>query len=560
VLDRRLFAESRPARRQLVGTVFFGLLAAVLIIAQAGLLTDVIVGASTGRSPRALVPELVLLLVVVLARAMVTAAAEITALRSADTAKAGLRTRLLAGALHRGPAWLGERRSGELTTLVTHGLDALEVYFARFLPQLALAVIVPPVVLVAIGLADWPSAVILAVTAPMIPAFAAIIGRYTRSRTARQWGLLAGLGGHFLDVVEGLPTLKVFGRARAQVGVIGRVTERYRLVTMATLRVAFTSALVLELLATLGTALVAVAVGLRLLHGAMSYSAALLVLLLAPEVYLPLRALGGSFHASTEGAAAASQAYAVLDEPVPTGVPAVPGPRSPSSAALPVAPVTFRDVTLCYPNRGRPALDRVCFTVPAGALLALTGASGAGKSSVLSLLMRFTEPAGGEILVGQHRLDDLPIDAWRERIGWVSQTPHLFAGTVADNVRLGNPAATEAQVRDALGMAEASEFVAALPGGLEAQVGERGLRLSGGQRQRLALARAFLRDAPLLLLDEPTARLDPITAAGIRRTVERLMAGRTVLLVTHHRPWLDVADAVVPLAGGRLLPVERVTS
>jgi ATP-binding cassette subfamily C protein CydD len=324
---------------------------------------------------------------------------------------------------------------------------------------------------------------------------------------------------------------------------------------MATLRVAFTSSFVLELLATIGTALVAVAVGLRLLSGSLDYATALVVLLLAPEVYLPLRALGGSFHASMEGVAAAGQALDVLDAAA-TPVATVAG------GALQVdvrtAPLEFRDVRLSYPARTAPALDGVSFTVEPGSLVVVTGGSGAGKSSLLALVMRFAEPSGGEIRVGGHRLGDLPVAPWRQQIGWVSQSPYLFAGTVADNVRLGRPQATDEAVGRALDLAGAAAFVGALPEGPGTRLGERGLRLSTGERQRLALARAFLRDAPLVLLDEPTAHLDPITAAGIRQAVERLMADRTVLLVTHHRRWLDRADAVIPIRDGRLQRGERV--
>ena len=568
IIDRRLFAESRPARRQLLGSVLFGLCAAALIVAQAGLLVDVIVMASAHGAVRALLPSLAGLLAVVVLRTVMTSAAETTALRFADETKTALRGQLLARAMSRGPVWLGRRRSGELTTLATSGLDGLDSYFARFLPQLALALLVPPIVLVRIGFADWPSALILLCTAPLIPVFMALIGRYTRARTSRQWHLLAALGGHFLDVVEGLPVLRMFGRAKAQVEVIRRVTDRYRLATMATLRIAFLSALVLELLATIGVALVAVTVGLRLLHGSLSYQSALLVLLLAPEVYLPLRALGSQFHASAEGVGAATDAFAILDEAAPTeaaqDVPAFDSTSAHLRHTLaptgrPAAAVTFNEVSLTYPGRDRPALERVSFSVPQGAMIAIAGASGAGKSSILALLMRFIDPTAGEIRLGPYRRHDLPVTAWRERIGWVSQTPYLFAGTIADSLRLGNLSATDAQLHEALELAGADEFVATLPGGVGARIGERGQQLSSGQRQRLALARAFVRDAPLLLLDEPTAHLDPITAAGIRSAVERLMTGRTVVLVTHHRRWLEAADAVLTLEHGRLVTEQRAS-
>jgi ATP-binding cassette subfamily C protein CydD len=557
VIDRRLIAASRDARWQLVRTVLFGLCAAGLVLAQAGALTDVVVDVSTGRPVSAWRASLLVLALVVGARALVAFATEATALRAAETVRTGLRGRLLAAVLQRGPIWLQERRSGELTTLVTRGLDALDVYFARFLPAVGLAVVVPPVVLLRIAAADWVSALLLAVTAPLVPAFMVLIGLYTRSRTARQWGLLARLGGHFLDVVEGLPTLKVFGRARAQVEVIRRITDAHRRATMSTLRVAFLSALVLELLATVGTALVAVAVGLRLLDGSLNYSTALLVLLLAPEVYLPLRALGGQFHSSMEGVAAAGQALDVLDGPgpAPTG----------STGGVDELPVDLRaaridvcDVSLAYPGRELPALDSVSLAVEPGSLVVVTGESGSGKSSLLALLMRFVEPTGGEIRIGGHRLDELPVQAWREQVGWVSQDPHLFAGSVADNVRLGCPGATDGAVEEALERAGAAVFVGALPEGSATQIGERGLRLSTGQRQRIALARAFLRDAPLVLLDEPTAHLDPITAGGIRQAVEGLMANRTVLLVTHHQAWAARADAVITVQHGCVARTEQV--
>jgi ATP-binding cassette subfamily C protein CydD len=551
LVDRRLITESRAARRQLMVTVLFGVLAAALILAQAGLLATVIVDASTGRPLVAIRGDLLALLVVICIRSGTALASETTALRTAATLKTGLRARMVGHALRLGPGWLGGRRSGELTTLATRGLDTLDPYFARFLPQVALALIVPPVVLVRIGMADWISALILVLTVPLIPVFMVLIGLHTRRRTARQWRLLAHLGGHFLDVVEGWPTLKVFGRAKAQAAVIRRITDQHRQATMATLRVAFLSALVLELLATVGTALVAVAVGLRLLSGSLGYSTALLVLLLAPEAYLPLRALGTHFHSSMEGVAAAQQAFAVLDEPLPptgeqlaTGVP----------VDLQRDAVEFRGVSLTYPGRSSAAVLAVDLRVEAGSRTVLVGESGSGKSSLLALLLRFEEPTAGQIWIGGRRLADLAIPEWRREIAWVSQTPYLFAGTLRENLRLGSPDASDSALWEGLDLAGARQFVRALPDGLGTRVGERGLRLSAGQRQRMALARAFLRDAPLLLLDEPTAHLDPITAAALRTAVERLMSGRTVLLVTHHRAWLDHADAVVTVHNGQLAP------
>ena len=324
-VGRRLLGYTGGARGYLVLAVAFGLAGTGLILAQAGLLAHALAAAARGDAAAALAGTLAALLVVVAARAAVSYAGEVTALRAAATVKSGLRRALTARSLQLGPLWLGGQRAGEITTLSTRGLDGLDSYFARYLPQLVLSVLVPIAVLARVAVADWASAVVIAVTVPLIPVFAVLVGWHTKAQTRRQWRLLATLGGHFLDVVEGLPTLKVFGRARAQEDVIARVTDDYRAATMSTLRVAFLSGLVLELAAALATALVAVEVGLRLLYGHVGYETAMLVLLLTPEAYLPLRAVGAQFHASMEGAAAATRVFEILDTPVPGAPP--PGPK-----------------------------------------------------------------------------------------------------------------------------------------------------------------------------------------------------------------------------------------
>ena len=318
-VDPRLLRYAGAARGYLVATVALGLAGTVLILAQAGLLAHALATAARGDVAATLAGTLTALLIVVAARAAVNYGGEITALRAAATVKSQLRRALTARALRLGPGWLGGQRAGEIATLSTRGLDGLDTYFARYLPQLVLGVLVPIAVVVRVAAADWISAVIIAVTLPLIPFFAVLVGWHTKAQTRKQWRLLAILGGHFLDVVEGLPTLKVFGRARAQEEVVAKVTDDYRKTTMATLRVAFLSALVLELAAAVATALVAVEVGLRLLYGHIGYETALLVLLLTPEAFLPLRAVGAQFHASMEGAAAAGRVFEILDTPVPGG-------------------------------------------------------------------------------------------------------------------------------------------------------------------------------------------------------------------------------------------------
>jgi ATP-binding cassette, subfamily C, bacterial CydD len=537
--DRRLLRHTRGARGYLAVTVGLGLATTALVLAQAGLLAHALAGTARGTGVRALAGTLVALLCVLLLRAVAGYGGETAAMRAAAIVKSRLRRRLAEHTLALGPSWLTGQQAGELTTLATRGLDALDAYFARYVPQMLLAVLVPLAVLVRVTLADWVSGLIIAVTVPLIPLFAALVGMYSKDRTRRQWQLLAGLAGHFLDVLEGLPTLKVFGRARAQADIIRRVSDQHRSATMSTLRVAFLSALVLELAAALATALVAVEVGLRLLAGHVGYETALLVLLLTPEAYLPLRNAGAQFHASVEGTVAAGRVFEVLDSTPSAPVPdhARPARRGPGPGApdLRSQPVALTDVTLSYSGRAVPALSGVSITICPGDRILLTGPSGAGKSSLLGLLLRFAEPTSGQITIGGTDLAAIEVTQWRRQLAWVPQRPYLFAGSVADNIALGAPAATPAEIRAAASLAGADDFIMALPGSYDATLTEYGLTLSAGQRQRIALARAFLRDAPLVLLDEPTAHLDSVSAQQILAAIESLAAGRTVLMASHRK-------------------------
>jgi ATP-binding cassette, subfamily C, bacterial CydD len=552
-VDPRLLRHARAARGYLIFTVGLGLAVTALVLIQAGLLAHALATAARGTGVAALWPALAVLLAVVTARALAAGGGETVALRAAATVKAQLRRQLTAHTLRLGPAWLGGQQTGEIATLATKGLDAIDPYFSRYLPQLVLAVAVPVAVVARVAVADWISGLVIAVTLPLIPVFAVLIGLHTKARTQRQWRLLATLGGHFLDVVEGLPTLKLFGRAKAQVQVIGEVSEAHRKATMGTLRMAFLSALVLELAAALATALVAVEVGLRLLAGHLGYQTALLVLLLTPEAYLPLRALGAQFHASMEGATAAARACDILDTPLgPATVGFRPGPGAPVPVDLRTSDIMLNEVSVAYPGRKTSALDGVSLVIAPGERITVAGPNGAGKSTLLALLLRFIEPAAGTIEAGGVPLAELDLAAWRAQIAWVPQRPHLFAGTVASNIALGQPDASRAAIERAAALAGATEFIEALPAGLDTELGERAGRLSAGQRQRIALARAFLRDAPLLLLDEPTAHLDAITAAEILATIETTLADRTVVLVSHGPAWERQAGHVITLDRGNL--------
>ncbi|GID32564.1 thiol reductant ABC exporter subunit CydD [Paractinoplanes brasiliensis] len=602
-LDPRLLRHARSARWFLAATVVLGVVLAGLIVAQATLLAYGITavfldGADLGE----LTPTLLALAAVIAGRSVVAWAQEAVAARSSAAVKSELRGRLLAHLAALGPG--RAPGTGAVTTLITRGLDALDAYFARYLPQLVLAALVPAVVLARLLPADLTATVTIVLTLPLIPIFMALVGLHTEAANRRQFRLLGRLSHHFLDVVAGLTTLKIFGRAGAQAATIRRVSNEQRRLTMRTLRVAFLSSLVLELLATLSVALVAVGIGLRLVSGNLDLTTALLVLILAPEAYLPLRQVGAHYHASAEGLAAAEEAFALLETPVPAA----------GSAPVPYGVIAFDDVVVRY--RDREAL-RLTATIAPGEVVALTGPSGCGKSTALNVLLGFATPDRGRVTVGGTDLADVDPAAWRSALAWVPQRPYLFAGTVRENVTLGAepvslpspptafahcftaaptiPAPTAApttadsllkapragvddasaapdggvdgvraasvtavdvasagslagvDVASAASLAGADGFIAALPHGYDTVLGDDGAGLSAGQRQRLALARAFLRDAPIVLLDEPTANLDTDTADEVMAAIRRLAHGRTVIMAAHRSELIALADRVINL-------------
>ncbi|MGW7694280.1 thiol reductant ABC exporter subunit CydD [Streptomyces asiaticus] len=542
-IDPRLLRYARATRFFLAASVALGLAGAGLVIAQAMLIAEIVVGAfQRGDGVTALTLPLGLLALVAVGRAVVSWLTELAAHRAGAAVKSELRLRLLERAVRLGPSWLDSQRTGELTTLATRGIDALDDYFARYLPQLGLAVVVPVAVLARIVTADWISALIIVATLPLIPLFMMLIGWATQSRMDRQWRLLSRLSGHFLDVVAGLPTLKVFGRAKAQAASIRAITGDYRRATLKTLRLAFLSSLALELLSTVSVALVAVDIGMRLVHGEMDLFTGLVVLVLAPEAYLPLRQVGAQYHAAAEGLTAADEVFAVLErEPSGVGGPPAPDARG--------AGLALDGLVVRHPGRTEPSLARTSCEIRPGETVAVVGPSGAGKSTLLNAVLGFTAPHEGRVLIGGRDLASLDPASWRRQIAWVPQRPYLFAGTIAENVRLARPDADDEAVRAALWDADALRFVSALPDGIETRLGEMGAGLSAGQRQRIALARAFLADRPVLLLDEPTANLDGETEASVVEAVRRLAEGRTVLLVVHRPALLPLADRELRLPG-----------
>lgn len=448
------------------------------------------------------------------------------------------------------PVKLSGERTGELTNTLLQGVERLDAYFRAYLPQLGMAVIVPVIVLLVVFPLDWLTGLIFLLTAPLIPLFMVLIGKEAEHRTDRQWKLLGRLSGHFLDVLQGLRTLKAFGLSKRQARVIKSVSEEYAAITLGVLRIAFLSALTLELLATIGTAVVAVQIGLRLMYGRIDFASSLFILILAPEFYFPLRQLGAAFHSGMDGIAAAESIFGLMEDEVPE----VEISRT-DLETLSGADIKFENVKFAYQSGDRPSLRGVNFAIPAGKQTALVGASGAGKSTIFSLLLGFIRPDEGIIRVGEVGLDEMGAEEWLEKISWVPQFPYLFFDSVLTNIRIAKPHASEEEILQAAKCANAYEFIEQLPDGFDTVIGERGIRLSGGQAQRLSIARAFLRDGDLILLDEPGSSLDLANEGAIHEAITDLREGRTVVTISHKLGSIQAADQIIVIEKGNVCQV-----
>lgn len=549
-LDPRLLRQARAARGYVVLTAALGFVTAALVVAQAVLLAAVLAPVVQGTADLDDVARpLTLLAAVVAARTVVSWAQERFALRAASRTVAELREQVVAHAAALGPRWLASGRGPEVATLATRGLDALEPYLVRYLPQLLLAATVTPAALAVVLGLDWVSAVVIAVTIPLVPLFMVLVGQLTAGTSERRLVVMQRLGAQVLDLLAGLPTLLALGRARGPERRVRALGDANRRATMGTLRIAFLSGMVLELLTTLSVAVVAVGVGLRLVHGGMDLEPAIAVLVLAPEVYLPLRQVGTHFHASTDGIAAAQQAFAVLDEPAPEQG-RRPAPRLAGST------LTLTGVGVRAGDRDVLAPAGLDLDVPVGQggrVVALTGASGAGKTTTALVLLGLVHPDHGTVTWTSPSGERLPLQevdpaTYWPQVAWLPQRPALPPGTLREAVADGRDVDDETLARAAR-TAGLDDVVAGLPQGWDTPVGRGGTGLSVGQRQRAALASALLGDparTPLVVLDEPTAHLD---ARGEQVVLDAVRAwrdqGRTVVVVAHRASLVRAADEVV---------------
>lgn len=542
-VDPRLVRYASASRAFFAAIAVIGALQTAVVVAFAWLLTHAITRAIDGMPWAELTALLTALAAVIVARALLLWAREALSARAAARVQAQLRAQLVDAVGILGPGWLAGRNSAQLAVTAGRGLEALDAYFGRYLPQLVLTVIATPVLVAVMWWQDWISGLTVLVTLPLIPLFMVLIGLATRTVQQKQWRTLGRLAARFADTVQGLSTLKVFGRQHRAVRSIEKVTETYRVETMRVLRVSFLSGFALELLASISVAIVAVSIGFRLVDGSLALAVGLFVLLLAPEAYLPLRQVGVQFHAAAEGVAATEDVFAVLDEARAAGS----AHARRGVAASGPARLVLRGLRV---RRGDLLLPAVDLVAEPGTVTLIEGPSGAGKSSVFAALR------GAVAFDGDARLNDTPVDTLSPAtwLAWAGQHPGLVGGTIAENVALGDDETDAASRRDLVRRALAVAQADALDP--DQELGVQGAGVSGGQAQRVAVARAVFRHlrgrAPVIALDEPSSALDAATEAALWHGIRGLADdGATVLLISHRRSAREIADRVVTLSATR---------
>ena len=548
-------------------SIGLGLCSGFLVILQAWLMAKTINAVMFEQAGLSDVKNwLILLLVLFIFRATLTWASEVSAFKAAAQVKQSLRAQLQEKIFALGPIRVADQHSGEIANTLVEGIEALENYYARYLPTMSLVALVPLSILIFIFPIDWISGVVLLVTAPLIPFFMILIGKGTEKLNHKQWRKLARMSAHFLDMIQGISTLKLFNASKREANTIAMISDEYRKTTMSVLRVAFLSSLALEFLATVSIAIVAVLIGFRLFYGEMDFFYGFFALLLAPEFYLPLRNMGTHYHARLEAIGAAENILKILEKSNPQQL------ENTTKTANNLAEINQAEINqsenktnnsetiaielqhihFAYPNRSK-ALDDFSLRIPAAKRTAIVGYSGAGKSTVANLLLGFIQPQAGKILINQQNLNQIGLEKWREKIAWVPQRPHFFHGSIHDNITLGNTIASEQQIKQAAKLAHIDHLIENLADGYHTLIGDKGAGISGGEAQRIALARAFLKDAPVVILDEATANLDTNNEQLIQKSINTLAQNRTLIIIAHRLKTIESADHIVVMDKGKIV-------
>ncbi|NWF89036.1 MAG: thiol reductant ABC exporter subunit CydD [Ignavibacteriaceae bacterium] len=549
--NKELFAFVKTAPAKFALIIAASILASGAVIGQAHILSKIINSVFLFHAALNNVQSLLILFLIVSAsRAILLWLSQYFASGLVRHLKKYFREQIIIQIEKIGPLTLKSERTGELTNTLFTGVDKLEDYFSKFLPHVFLSLFIPIIILIFIFPVDLLTAAIFVVTAPIIPLFMYLIGSIAERMNKKQWESLSRMSAYFFDVLLGLSTLKLFNKTNETVEKIFDVTNHFRIKTMRVLRVAFLSALVLEIAATISVAVIAVSVGLRLLAGNFDFSNALFILIIAPDFYLPLRQLGASYHAGMEGVSAFERINQILKFEMPLRADV----HEQKIFHLENSqPIIFNNVSFTYPGREIKALDNISLTILPQKVTALVGATGAGKSSLMNMLLRFINADEGNILIGSENFYEQTEEAWRSKISWLPQNPHIFNTSILENIRISNYKATIKEVINAAGKAQVHDFISSLPQKYDSTIGEYGNKLSGGEIQRIALARAYLRNSPFLFIDEPTANLDPIIEEEILSCMYNLFKGKTVLIIAHRLNTIMRADEIIVMKEGRIV-------
>ncbi len=549
-VQKNLLRQARVSGLALFFNVIGGMITAIFIILQAYILSEIIVAVfSRGQDLQSIFNRIYQLAIIIGIRALVVFFNEISAKSIAAKVKSHLRLDLIQKVSRRGPFFLGIEKHGSILNTIYEGVESLDAYYSQYLPQVILSVLVPLTILIAIFPLEPLSGLILLITAPLIPIFMALIGIMTEERTKKQWQILNKLSTRFFDTLQSLNLIRLLNREKEQEKTLQASDQAYRNATMGVLRYTFLSAFTLELVATISTAIVAVEIGLRLIYGKLDFLPALFILVLTPEFYLPLRQLGVKYHAAMTGIEAAGDIYKLLEMPESQ---TIHKPEPAQWTGEEIFPISFVSVSARYPGETKLAANQINFSINKGEKIALVGPSGAGKTTITSLLLRFIKPFDGQIVSVGTPLNQIPVEYWRENIAWVPQNPHLFSGTIARNVALSSETIDFHKLEDALSASESLHWVHNLPDGWNTQIGERGYGISTGQIQRIAIARAFYKDAPLLILDEPTSALDPLLESELYTAIKRLVSNRTVITIAHRLPTIFQSDRIFFINDGKI--------